>query len=129
VFTADLSCPRHHHLNLWLRRLQQMSLQLRAADPLSHDKRRVLAVHGWSLEPADLRDASIKTLLGVARTLVLNEQELYFLDSAANLHALVSPRNEAAALSLLLAACAGGPWSTRAQLVCLGRVATRQRYV
>ena len=82
-------------------------LPLLASDPLHAEKQAWLARAGLRTEqPAasqlDAAEALRRCWLPCARVLCLNETEAYFLEDDADLQAELSPRNEAAALALLL---------------------------
>lgn len=81
-------------------------LPLRETDPSYDQKRAVLRRAGLSLElrlaAAEAGDAAVHRWLSAARVACLDGDELYHLEDDDSLQQQVSPRNEAAALALLL---------------------------
>ena len=79
---------------------------LSETDPLYEQKRAVLRRTGIStaLRAGAGEDdaAALHRLIAAARVASLDADELYFLDDDQSLQDVVSPRNEAAALALLL---------------------------
>lgn len=85
-----------------------MPLCLPANDILGHEKHRLLAERGWTLN-IDLDTYSEQQLLGIARIACLTEAELYFLVDAQCFDHELNRRNEDAALSTLQHALLRGP--------------------
>jgi hypothetical protein len=81
-------------------------LPLDESGPLYDRKRAVLRRTGAELElrvgAGEAVDAALHRWLEVARVCSLDADELYFLEDNDSLQVQVSPRNEAAALALLL---------------------------
>jgi hypothetical protein len=81
-------------------------LPLSETDPSYEQKRAVLRRAGLSFElragDTEAGDAALHRWLAAARVCCLDAEELYFLEDDDSLQVQVSPRNEAAALALLL---------------------------
>ena len=77
-------------------------MEVERSDALYAVKQHALAALG--LQTLDRID-NFDDLLRAARVICLSEEELYFVDGASVFQHSLNPRNEAAALSLLLACC------------------------